>query len=396
MHFAIKALSGSGQIVSLLVDAASADAAVEQATRGQVTVLSVRSQSRSVAWSRSRHPHFPVVLFSQELLALLGAGLGLVEALQALAEKEPRHEVQSTLESILSRLHEGQALSLAMEEHPSAFPSLYIATVRTSERTGALGDALGRYVAYQTQLDAVRKKIVNASIYPVLLLGVGGLVVMFLMAYVVPRFASVYEGTNRDLPLLSRLLLDWGTLLHAHGAAVLGVVGVFAVAGLSCLSLQSVRKTLLGKLWQIPAISGRMRVYQLARFYRTLGMLLKGGVPIVQSMEMVEGILQPALRARLQLALKDVREGASVSQAMDRAQLVTPVALRMLRVGERGGNMGEMMERIAGFHDEEMARWVDWATRLFEPILMAIIGLVIGAIVVLMYLPIFELAGSLQ
>jgi general secretion pathway protein F len=396
MRFAIKALTGSGRIVSLLVDAASADAAVEQATRDQATVLSVRSQSRAVAWQQRRPPHFPLVLFSLELLALLDAGLGLVEALQALAEKEQRHEVRSTLESILSRLHEGQPLSLAIEKHPAVFPSLYIATVRASEKTGALGDALGRYVAYQTQLDAVRKKIVNASIYPVLLLVVGGLVVMFLMAYVVPRFASVYEGANRDLPLLSRLLLDWGTLLHAHGAAVLGVVAALAVAGLSCLSRQSVRKALLGKLWQVPALSDRMHVYQLARFYRTLGMLLKGGVPIVQSMEMVEGILQPALRARLQLALKDVREGASVSQAMDRAKLVTPVALRMLRVGERAGNMGEIMERIAGFHDEETSRWVEWATRLFEPILMAIIGLVIGVIVVLMYLPIFELAGSLQ
>ena len=396
MRFAIKALSGSGQVVSLLVDAASADAAVEQATRDHATVLSVRSESRAVVWPRTRQPHFPLVLFSQELLALLDAGLGLVEALQALAEKEQRHEVRSTLESILSRLHEGQPLSLAIEKHPAVFPSLYIATVRASEKTGALSDALGRYVAYQTQLDAVRKKLTNASIYPVLLLVVGGLVVTFLMAYVVPRFASVYEGANRDLPLLSRLLLDWGSLLHEHGAAVLGAMAVLLAAGLACLSRQPVRKALLGKLWQIPAISERMHVYQLARFYRTLGMLVRGGVPIVKSMEMVEGILQPALRARLQLALKDVREGASVSQAMDRAKMVTPVALRMLRVGERAGNMGEMMERIAAFHDEEMARWVEWATRLFEPILMAIIGLVIGVIVVLMYLPIFELAGSLQ
>lgn len=396
MRFAIKAVTGGGQIVSLLVDAASADAAVEQATRNQETVLSVRPQSFAGWWPRKRQPNFPLVLFSQELLALLSAGLGLVEALQALAEKEQRHEVRSTLESIVARLYEGQPLSLAMEEHPAVFPSLYIATVRASEKTGALGDALGRYVAYQTQLDGVRKKIVNASIYPVLLLVVGGLVVMFLMAYVVPRFASVYEGANRDLPMLSRLLLDWGTLLHAHGTTVLGVMGVLVAAGLSCLSRQSFRAALLGKLWQIPALSERMHVYQLARFYRTLGMLLKGGVPIVHSMEMVEGILQQALRARLQLALNDVREGASVSQAMDKAQLVTPVALRMLRVGERAGNMGDMMERIAGFHDEEMGRWVEWATRLFEPILMAIIGLVIGVIVVLMYLPIFELAGSLQ
>jgi general secretion pathway protein F len=137
-------------------------------------------------------------------------------------------------------------------------------------------------------------------------------------------------------------------------------------------------------------------VYQLTRFYRTLGMLLTGGISVVPALGMVAGLLDPDLRARLDTATRMVREGRSMSVAMESAGLTTSVALRLLRVGERSGQMGEMMERIATFHDEEMARWVDWFTKTFEPLLMAIIGVVIGGIVVLMYLPIFELAGSVQ
>jgi general secretion pathway protein F len=125
-------------------------------------------------------------------------------------------------------------------------------------------------------------------------------------------------------------------------------------------------------------------------------MLLRGGTPLVAALGMVSGLLPPDLRERLARATVRIREGASISTAMDESELATPVASRMLRVGEKSGDMAEMMERIAVFHDEELARWIDWFTRLFEPLLMALIGVVIGAIVVLMYLPVFELAGSLQ
>jgi len=172
---------------------------------------------------------------------------------------------------------------------------------------------------------------------------------------------------------------------------------VGCVAGLTYLAGRPTTKNwIMRRLWQIPAAGERMRIYQLARFYRTLGMLLGGGIAIVQAIKMVSDLLPPALRQDLAGAARKISEGRSISYAMETHQLATPVALRMLRVGERTGQMGEMMERIAAFHDEEMARWVEWFTRLFEPLLMAIIGVAIGAIVVLMYLPIFELAGSLK
>lgn len=396
MRYLVKAYREPEGVVALPFDVADAAEATRQAEVQGYRILSVKG---GTAWRfklARRSGRFPIMLFSQELLALLDAGLTLVEAMEALAEKESHHDTKRVLDQIIARLYEGQTFSQSLTQFPAAFPPLYVATIRASEKSGSMHDALTRYVGYQSQLEVVRKKLVSASIYPALLMGVGGLVTLFLLAYVVPKFSHVYEDMGGELPLLSRLLMQWGKLLEAHGWTVL-VVCLAVPAALGYLASRPAFRLWLGnKLWQVPAVGERMRLYQLARFYRTLGMLLTAGMPAVVALDMASGLLTPALRDNLRQAAQWVREGRSMSEAMEEYHLTTPVALRMLRVGERTGNMGAMMERIASFYDEEMARWVDWFTRLFEPILMALIGVVIGGIVVLMYMPIFELAGSIQ
>ena len=169
------------------------------------------------------------------------------------------------------------------------------------------------------------------------------------------------------------------------------------IASLTIMLTQpGTRATLTRLAWRTPAIGSHLRTFELARFYRSLGMLLTGGIPIVSALGMVSGLLSAHLRSGAVTAMEAMRRGESISAAFERGQLTTPVASRLLRVGEKSGRMGEMMERIAIFHDEEMSRWVDWFTRLFEPLLMIFIGLAIGLIVVLLYMPIFELAGSIQ
>lgn len=395
MQFQLKALHPTQGVVSLALDAIDADAATRQAHAQGYTVLSIHAARRLLA-ARQRRLKFPLSLFSQELLALLAAGLSLMEAVETLAEKESRADVKQVLDQLIGYLYEGQSFSYALGQFPAVFPELYVATVRASEKTGDLDEALSRYVAYQGQLDVVRKKIVSAAIYPVLLLAVGMLVVLFLMVYVVPKFSKIYEDMGDNLPLLSQLLMQWGRLLAAYAPEMLaGFVGVIALL-VFVFTRPATRRWFGQRLRSIPAVGERMRVYQLARFYRTMGMLLRGGIPMVTAMEMASGLLSMGLRDPLRAAATSIREGRSLSQSMEAQHLTTPVSLRMLRVGERTGQMGEMMERIAAFYDEEMARWVDWFTRLFEPLLMVFIGVMIGTIVVLMYMPIFELAGSIQ
>lgn len=350
----------------------------------------------SAANVSSKNNNFNLMLFSQELLALLESGLSLVEAIDALAEKEQQSESKAILNQVMAALYDGLPLSSALESVPQVFTPLYVALIRASERTGDMVQALARHVAYQIQIDAVRKKIVTASIYPVLLMVVGGLVVLFLLGYVVPKFSTIYETAGDNLPWMSQLLLSWGRLLQEHGREVfLAFIGCITLLVFT-LSRPVVRATIMAKIWQIPTLGETMRIYQLARFYRTLGMLLRGGIPLVTAMGMVSSLLQPLLRENLNKVAFDVREGKPLSSAMEQHGMTTAISIRMLRVGERTGQMGEMMERTGAFYDEEIARKVEWLTKLLEPILMMVIGLIVGLVVVLMYMPIFELAGSVQ
>lgn len=396
MRYEVKALRGDEDPTAWLLEAVDpGDAARQMVARGY-TVIGVKARTAWPALSLTRTGHFPLVLFSQELLALLQAGLALVEALETLTEKEQRPEVRQVLARIIATLYEGHAFSYALQHASAHFPALYVAMVRASERTGDLPEALSRYIAYQSQMDAVRRQVVSASIYPLLLAVVGGLVTLFLMVYVVPRFSHLYADIGTELPLMSQLLMRWGQLLEADGAAMLAAALLLVGGGAYAATRPQARQGLARALRQLPGVGARLRVYQLARFYRSLGMLLRGGMPVLPSIELVSDLLESGLHGPLQRAAARIREGQPLSEAMERHGLTTAVALRMLRVGERTGRMGEMMERIAAFHEEETARWVERFTRLFEPLLMAFIGVVIGLIVVLMYFPIFELAGSIQ
>lgn len=396
MLYQIKALRGEDQLTAFALDAVDTNDAACQVQAQGYTVIAINPKAGWPVWRKPGTGRFPLVLFSQELLALLEAGLSLMESLEALAEKEQQSEIRKTLAQIIASLYEGHTFSDALQHSSANFPLLYVATVRACEKTGALPEALSRYVAYQSQMDAVKRQVVSASIYPLLLAGVGGLVTLFLMVYVVPRFSQIYAGIGGDLPLMSRLLMRWGQLLDANGAAIL-TGALLTLAGVIYMTTRPASKLwLTRKLWQLPSLGRRLHVYQLARFYRSLGMLLRGGMPVVTSLQMVSNLLESSLRGQLTLASTSISEGHALSHAMEQNGLTTPVALRMLRVGERTGRMGEMMERIAAFYEEETARWVERFTKLFEPLLMVFIGLIIGGIVVLMYFPIFELAGSIK
>ena len=396
MRFELKGITADGRIERLDLQAMDETGAHDQAVSMGYSVLTLRRRAELSSLWRARGERFPVLLFSQELLVLLEAGLPLVVAVETLMEKERHANARAILERIVSLLRQGRTLSAALEQHPGAFSALYISTVRASERTSDLGPALARYVAYQNQVDAIRKRITNAAIYPSILIVVGGAVSLFLLLYVVPRFGKIYEERSTDLPWVSKLLLYWGQAVEGHAMLVTGVLVALCIALWYVLSLPRVRAGIVNLLWRLPGIGEQMKIYQLARFYRTIGMLLRGGMPLVASLNMGAALLHPVLRDRLIRASLAISQGQTVSVSMETNGLTTPVALRLLSVGEQSGNMGEMMDRIAQFHDEEISRWVDWFTRLFEPILMALIGVVIGGIVILMYMPIFELAGSLK
>ncbi len=395
MQFAVRTLAPDMSIARMTVDALDeADARRQVEARG--LFVSAVEPLRAAGLRKRRGGTLSLVLFSQELLALLTAGLGIVEALEALLEKEASEGTRGVLERLLGGLREGKRFSTVLSEQPDLFPPLYIGIVRAAEGTSDLPRSLSRFIDYQQRIDVVRAKIVSAAIYPCILLLVGGGVSLFLITYVVPKFAEVYQGAGRDLPWMSKMLLGWGQFASGHTTLLLAGLG--SVAALGVIGWRRLaRDGGIGRLMaRLPGIGERIRIYELSRLYLTLGMLSEGGITIVHAIETVQSMVSSTVRASLVAARQDIEAGQPLSSAFEAHQLTTPISLRMLRVGERTGDMGPMLTQSAAFYDGEISRWIDRFTRTFEPLLMAGIGLIVGAIVVLLYMPIFDLAGDMS
>jgi general secretion pathway protein F len=285
---------------------------------------------------------------------------------------------------------------VALKARPEAFDDLFVSVVASAERTGQLREALQSHASYLAWAEALRDRLVGASVYPLLLLAAGSAVVMFLLIYVVPRFAGLLDGVGSDMPAASRALLAIGQWTGAHPwASALVGLGVMATPWLAW-QLPVVRERLVAALWSVPLLSDRLRLLALARLYRTLSMLLGAGVPMVAALRTARSVVAPHLRTAVDAVTTQVERGERLSQALLSANLSTPVSLRMVRVGERSGSVGVMLGDAAAFYDEELARLTDIVTRLVSPLLMLAMGGIIGTVVVLMYLPIFQLMESVQ
>ncbi|MDP1935906.1 MAG: type II secretion system F family protein [Hylemonella sp.] len=391
--FRLRVADATGAIRLLEIDSSDAAGAVRRAAQLGLTVLAIEARPLPGEAGGRRQSAFSLLLFNQELLALLEAGLHLNEALQTLLDKAGSGG-GGPLRAVLSALSTGRNFSDALSDHPGAFPVVYIAIVRAAERTGDLPRALARFIAYQLQFDQIRKKLVAACIYPAMLMLVGGSVTLFLLGYVVPRFASVYVSAGREMPAASAALLAVGSFLQQHA---LGLVLALVASGFA-LALWLRRSGWAG-FWdtvlRLPGVAPRAEQFRLARFYRAVGLLLAAGVPLPRALGMVDGLLAPAQRTRLRRARSLIEQGQPLTQALVTEGLASPVARSLIAVGERSGQLADMLERSARFHDEELERWLDWASRLLEPLLMILIGAVVGGVVLLLYLPIFELAGGL-
>jgi general secretion pathway protein F len=398
MRFEIKGYRHQDGVIALSLEAADYNEARSIAGDRGMDILSIRQQWHLSPQRQRKDPAFDLLLFSQELRSLLDAGLSLIEALGALSRKESASHKGSLVNALIRQLREGRSFSAALREFPAAFPPLYVALAAASEQTGNLGSGLGRFIDYRRQADVARKRVVSAAIYPTFLVGAGSLVIVFLMTYVVPRFGRIYEDFGKDLPFMSRLLMQWGRLIDAYGPYLL-VAGLAVLSSLVYLFRRTAaRQAVLQRLLALKALRGlreRIQTYALSRFFRTLGLLQQEGIPIVTALGLARELLGEDGRLALDRVVLDIRAGVSLSSSMEAQGLAPPVANELLRVGEKTGDIGEKMTRIADFYDEEIAQWTEWFVRLFEPLLMLTIGLFIAFIVVLLYMPIFELAGGL-
>lgn len=362
-----------------------------QADGAQVISLKARRQLTLP----SRRAKFALGLFIQELVVLLDAGLVLVEAVETLRDKAPPGINRQVMSDLLASMYEGNSLSKAMQLKPQTFPELLVATVASSEHSGQLAVALRRYHHFEAHLETVKKRVSGALMYPLVVLSVGALILLFLLFFVIPRFASVFDSVA-DLPATARFMVWWGALVDTRGTELLIGMAV-AVAALVVLFRSAAFKRQVANLfWKIPSLGAQRTLFILARFYRTAGMLLMGGMPVVTAVELSGALLPLERQGDLRHAMTDIRAGQPLSTSLARHQLTTAVAERLLRVGEQSGELAAMCERIAQFHDEALERAIELFSKVFEPILMLVVGGLIGLIVFMLYMPIFELAGSIQ
>ena len=336
--------------------------------------------------------------FAQNVGLMLHSGLTLMDSIKTLRERATPAAARA-LDLLTLRLRQGESLSGAMLAS-SSFRAALLACIRASEVTGDLADSLQRYAANAARMRALRSRMVSALVYPVLLVSVAALVVLFLLVYVVPRFAAILETSSTELPIMSQLLIGLGRALHGVPAPVwfgLGVVLLLALwSAVVAVRERRLESILSGLAVRIPGVRNLVRMFGHAQLARNGAMLVRSGVPVLKALAMCRELVSPVDRAPLDRAIAAASAGAPLAAALHEHNLVDTLGLRVLRVAEQTGQLDVALDRLADVHDQDLERALERANRLIEPLLMLGIGLIVGGIVVLMYLPIFQLASSIQ
>jgi len=381
-----------------LIEEALVDAPDERTLRARLqsegaVVLSIARPRRALATTGSKA--FDVAWWCRELATLLRAGMSAVEAIETLQLQTTRAggEVQVRL---LTALHQGQSLSQAMQA-TGGFPQVLVASVLASERTSRLADALDDFLQYDRQLKSLRRQAISAAVYPAVVVGVGLLIALFLLTFVMPRFARMYGSFRGEVSWVTQLMLWFSGALTHSLPFVLGGLAVL-VFGIRWALAEGRGRLLWNRVLAIvPPLRRAQQDFSRAQLFQALMLTLRGGYPLVEAMRVCERLgLDPGMGAALASAREAVERGQPASDALGRAHLVDAVGERLLRVGERSGQFEQVLRTLADRHAEAFATFVQRATRLVEPLLLLVVAVLVGGIVIMMYMPIFDIANRLH
>ena len=334
---------------------------------------------------------------NQEMLVLIRSGLPILQVLDTLVDRMEAGGLLNALQEIRTDVKGGSSLSGAFGRFPKMFPQLYVASLQAGEQSGDLPVTLARYIEYQKRVEAIKAKVRSATFYPALLAVAVTVVLGFLLLYVIPSFTQVYADANVQLPFLTRMVIALANGLVAGLPVWLPTI----VVGL--LLLRTYTRTERGALLvdrtklRLPFFGALLKEYALSTFCRTFATTLASGIPIVQAMQMSRGTLNNRVLERgLAGAVNRIQEGAKISEALEQTGNFPIIALRMIGVGETSGSLVDMLADVSEYYEDEVERRLDRLTTMVEPLMMMTMGLLIGGIVVAMYIPIFQLAGTVQ
>jgi type IV pilus assembly protein PilC len=331
------------------------------------------------------------------MLVLIRSGLPILQVLDTLVDRMEAGKLFNTLQEIRTDVKGGNSLSGAFGRFPKMFPQLYVASLQAGEQSGDLPVTLARYIEYQKRVEAIKAKVRSATFYPALLAVAVTVVLGFLLLFVIPSFTQVYADANVQLPFLTRMVI---ALANGLVAGLPIWVPTFLI---SLFLLRVYIRTEAGALLvdriklQLPFFGPLLNEYALSTFCRTFATTLASGIPIVQAMQMSRGTLNNRILERgLAGAIIRIQEGARISEALEQTGNFPVIALRMIGVGETSGSLVDMLDDVSEYYEDEVERRLDRLTTMVEPLMMMTMGLLIGGIVVAMYIPIFQLAGTVQ
>jgi type IV pilus assembly protein PilC len=402
-EFVLKYADSRGQIHQQVAQAGSEKELRERFSQQGFLIYSIKPRTAIAAIAgsglfggRKKLNLEKFLIFNQQFVTLIRAGLPILKGLDLLAERLTDPKLGPYIKSVRDEVRNGTLLSEAFRQQ-GIFPKMYVTSVMAGEKSGSLVEVLDRYITYQRLSLAVRKKVLVSLMYPAILILLVVLLMVFLVTYVVPNFAQLYTSMQAQLPAITEFLIAIGTtarsyILVAAGALIGGIFlfRIWARGDAAKLKIDRVkmRTPIVGEVWL---------KYQVAQLSRVLSTLLTGGIPLVQAMETAaESLNTPLLRRAVDQAGKMVREGQPLSGSLKASKMLPPLAIDMIEVGESTGALPSMLNSVAEFFEEDVNTRMTAALSLIEPAIMIFMGIFVAFVLIALYLPIFSLADTIR
>ena len=374
---------------------AQSEAAVRSELRRQgVVATRVRKQS-ALLQNRGKVTPADIAVFSRQLATMMTAGIPLVQAFDIIGAGHENPAMQKLILAVKGDVEGGTSLANALSKHPLHFDDLYVNLVSAGEQAGALETLLDKIATYKEKTEAIKKKVKKALFYPAAVVVVAIIVTAILLIYVIPEFESLFQGFGADLPAFTRFVIDISNFVRSEGwiiAIVLfGGIGGFLYAKKRS---RSVQHFLDRAVLRIPILGPILNKSAIARYSRTLSTTFAAGVPLVEALDSVAGACGNIVYETAVLQMRDeVATGTRLQRAMENTNLFPNMVNQMVAVGEESGSLDEMSSKVADFYEEEVDNAVDSMSSLLEPLIMAILGVLVGGLVIAMYLPIFKMGA---
>jgi type IV pilus assembly protein PilC len=360
------------------------------AVRRGLDLSSLRLRTRRV-------PPKLLLVFTQELAALLKAGLPLFQSLDVMLDRQRHPLFRQSLTTVREKVKSGVALSDAFRQEGGLYPPVLAASLVAGERSGSLDGVLRRFAQHLRLNQSLKRKAISAAVYPIVLLSMMAALMAVFLLYVIPQFKSFFEGLGARLPLPTRILLAVATSLRGNVPWILLAAGMLAVAVLYWLRREGTGVALDGTLLRLPYFGGLLRMYATSQLMRTLSTLLAGGLPLVNALEVAAASIgNRAMSGAVAGATERIREGGSLAGALESTGMLEALPLEMVKVGEQTGALGEMLGSISEFYDEELDTQMAAVLSLVEPVLLVLMAVLVASMLLAFYLPMFEAISAVQ